>query len=107
MIDQNGAMEGPRRLPLHGGVERGPTVTVTVDGRRVPAYLGETVATVLFAEGSVETRTTLGGAPRGVFCGMGTCFDCLVVVDDVPNVRACMTWVREGMRIAHQRGLGA
>ena len=100
-------MESPRRLPLHGAVERGPALTVTLDGRPVRAYLGETVATVLFAEGSVETRTTLGGAPRGVFCGMGTCFDCLVVVDDVPNTRACMTWVREGMRIAHQRGLGA
>jgi NADH dehydrogenase/NADH:ubiquinone oxidoreductase subunit G len=37
---------------------------------------------------------------------MGVCFDCLVVVDDVPNTRACMTWVRDGMRVELQDGLG-
>jgi predicted molibdopterin-dependent oxidoreductase YjgC len=97
-------MSADRRLPVADGVERGPAVTVSVDGRPVTAYLGETVATVLLAEGSAMTRTTV--APRGVFCGMGVCFDCLAVVDDVPNTRACMTWVRHGMRIAHQAGLG-
>ena len=81
-------------------------VTVTIDGRPTPAYLGETVAAVLFAEGNAQTRTTVGGAPRGVFCGMGVCFDCLVVVDDVPNTRACTTWVRDGMRVERQEGRG-
>ena len=94
------------RLPLHGAVERGPEVTVSLDGRPVTAYLGETVATVLLAEGFAATRTTVGGAARGVYCGMGVCFDCLVIVDDVPNTRACMTWVRDGMRISRQDGLG-
>jgi D-hydroxyproline dehydrogenase subunit gamma len=98
--------ERNRRLPLGDAVERGLAVTVTVDGRPVTAHLGETVATVLFAEGSGATRTTVSGSPRGVFCGMGVCFDCFVVVDDVPNTRACMTWVRDGMRIARQAGLG-
>jgi len=95
-----------RRLPLGDAIERGSAVIITLDGRPVTAYLGETVATVLFAEREAETRITVGGAPRGVFCGMGVCFDCLVVVDDVPNTRACMTWVRDGMRVAHQVGLG-
>jgi NADH dehydrogenase/NADH:ubiquinone oxidoreductase subunit G len=36
---------------------------------------------------------------------MGVCFDCLVVVDGVPNTRACVTWVREGMHVARQDGL--
>jgi D-hydroxyproline dehydrogenase subunit gamma len=99
-------VKADRRLPLGAAVERGPEVTVTVDGGPVAAYVGETVATVLFAEGSPETRTTVGGSPRGVFCGMGVCFDCLVVVDGTPNTRACMTWVRDGMRIEHQAGLG-
>ena len=80
---------------------------MNLDGRSVTAYLGETVATVLLAEGFVATRTTVGGSPRGVYCGMGVCFDCLVVVDDVPNTRACMTWVRDGMRISRQEGLAA
>ncbi len=95
------------RLPLGPALARGPQLTVTVDGRPVTAYAGETVAAVLIAEGDAATRTTVGGAPRGVFCGMGVCFDCLVVVDGVPNTRACMTWVREGMDVRRQDGLVA
>jgi predicted molibdopterin-dependent oxidoreductase YjgC len=95
------------RLPLGPELERGPEISVILEGRTVRAHLGETVATVLLAEGHIVTRTTVGGAPRGVFCGMGVCFDCLVVVDDEPNTRACVTWVREGMRIARQAGLAA
>ena len=100
-------MKPSRRLPLGDALERGAEVTITVDGEPVTAYLGETVAAVLFAEGSAQTRTTVGGSPRGVFCGMGTCFDCLVVVDGVPNTRACMTWVSDGMRVSRQDGLVA
>ena len=96
-----------RRLPLGGVVERGPAVTVLLDGEPVTAYLGETVATVILAQGAIATRTTVGGSPRGVFCGMGVCFDCLLVVDGEPNTRACMTWVRDGMRISRQHGLEA
>jgi predicted molibdopterin-dependent oxidoreductase YjgC len=95
------------RPALGPELRRGPQLTVTVDSRPVVAHLGETVAAVLIAEGSPATRVTRGGAPRGVYCGMGVCFDCLVVVDGVPNTRACMTWVREGMAIAHQEGFGA
>jgi predicted molibdopterin-dependent oxidoreductase YjgC len=95
------------RLPLHQGLERGPAVSLTVDGRTVSAFEGESVATVLLAEGHAATRFTQGGSPRGVFCGMGVCFDCLVVVDGVPNTRACVTWVREGMRVSRQDGLVA
>jgi hypothetical protein len=100
-------VEATRRLPLGDALERGPAVTVTLDGRAATAYLGETVAAVMFAEGSAETRRTVSGAPRGVYCGMGVCFDCLVVVDNVPNTRACMTWVRDGMRVSRQSGLEA
>jgi predicted molibdopterin-dependent oxidoreductase YjgC len=95
------------RLPLGPDNARGPAVEVVVEGRPVTAYLGETVATVLLAEGHVALRTTVDGSPRGVFCGMGVCFDCLVVVDGQPNTRACMTWVEAGMRIARQAGLEA
>jgi predicted molibdopterin-dependent oxidoreductase YjgC len=95
------------RLPLSGALARGSAVSVSLDGRAVTAYEGETVATVLFAEGLVAVRTTVAGEPRGVFCGMGVCFDCLVVVDGVPNTRACMTPVRAGMRVQRQAGLDA
>jgi len=94
------------RLELTHGLERGARVVVTLDGRPVIAYEGESVAALLLAEGITATRVTRDGEPRGVYCGMGVCFDCLVVVDGVPNTRACMTWVRDGMRVAHQEGLG-
>jgi D-hydroxyproline dehydrogenase subunit gamma len=99
------------RLQATRGLERGPAVTLTVDGRPATAYLGESVAAALMAAGDppggdLSTRTTPGGEPRGLFCGMGVCFDCLVIVDGVPGTRACVTWVREGMDIARQDGPG-
>ena len=92
------------RPALGPGLRRGPQVTVTIDSRQVLAHVGETVAAVLIAEGSPATRATRGGSPRGVYCGMGQCFDCLVVIDGIPNTRACMAWVRDGMAISHQDG---
>jgi len=83
------------RLPRRAGSS---PVDVTVDGKKVQAYLGETVATVLLAMGRLTFRhTERGHSPRGVFCGMGVCFDCLVTIDGQPNVRACMTPVQPGM----------
>jgi len=104
---QNQPMTRGGRLQLEGGLERGPSLEITIDGRPVAAFAGETVAAVLFAADIVMTRRTQRGSPRGVFCGMGVCFDCLVVVDGVPNTRACMTWVSDGMRIERQDGLDA
>ena len=94
------------RGPLPTGVRRGAAVTVTVDGEPVQAHLGETVAAALIAcSGSPALRTTRGGSARGLYCGMGVCFECLVVVDGAPNTRACVTWVRNGMEIRHMNGL--
>src|SRR3954452_7128985 len=95
------------RLPLGPELERGPRVEIVLDGAPVEAFVGETVAAVLLAGGVIATRTTVGGAPRGIFCGIGVCFDCLVVVDGVPNTRACMTAVRDGMQVARQAGWSA
>ena len=95
------------RIPLDGNIERGAAVTIDINGKPVTAYLGESVATALLSEEIVAMRTTTLGESRGVFCGMGVCFDCLVVVDGKPNTRACMTWVIEGMDIRTQDGLKA
>ena len=74
------------------------TVEVLVDGEIVQAYLGEMVGTVLLAQGRLTFRhTDRGHSPRGLFCGMGVCFDCLVTIDGQPNVRACLTPVQAGM----------
>ena len=79
---------------------------MALDGRRAPAFAGETVAAVLIADEGLRARRTSGGSARGIYCGMGVCFDCLVVVDGVPNTRACITLVADGMRIERQDGPG-
>ncbi|MGZ3102594.1 (2Fe-2S)-binding protein [Streptomyces sp. H62] len=84
-----------------------PALTVTVDGRPVQALPGRTVAAALWAAGITSWRTTRGsGGPRGVFCGIGVCFDCLVTVNDRPNQRACLVPVRPGDSIRTQAGSG-
>lgn len=90
-----------------GGVERGEPVTILVDGVPVPAHQGETVAAALLAVDHRILRTTLiRGEPRGIFCGMGVCYDCLVVIDGRPSRRACVTPVSDGMRVGTQHGTG-
>lgn len=68
-----------------------------VDGIRYPALSGDTIAAALYAQGFRTWRLSRAGDPRGLLCGIGMCFDCLVIVDGQANVRACLTEVREGM----------
>jgi hypothetical protein len=85
----------------------GPAFTVTFDGRPVEALPGQTVAAVLWAAGVTSWRDTRReGRPRGVFCGIGVCFDCLVTVNGRPNQRACLVPVRPGDEIGTQEGTG-
>ena len=91
------------RLRTSGIVSSGATVSIDFEGRAVPAIEGETVAAALTAAGITALRRTRGGDPRGVFCGMGVCHECLVTVDARPGQRACMTEVREGMSVAAHR----
>lgn len=101
-------MSGARRdarIEPQPGVVRGERVRITVDDRAVDCYVGESVAAAMIAEhDDLTLRETAEGEPRGLFCGMGVCFECLVVVDGVPNTRACMTWVRDGLAVATQVG---
>jgi len=67
------------------------TVTISVDGEPCTGLLGQSIAGVLLASGRLAWRfTSAGSRPRGVFCGIGVCFDCLVEVNDEPDVRACL-----------------
>jgi predicted molibdopterin-dependent oxidoreductase YjgC len=74
-------------------------VTILLDGRAIAARAGTPLGAVLHRESATLRHTPVGLAPRGIFCGMGVCFDCLVTVDDRTNVRACITPVRAGMRV--------
>jgi len=82
-----------------------PSLTIFIDGSPTPARESDTVASAMLAAGRTAFRTTaVSGAPRGPFCLMGVCFDCLVIVDGTDNRQACMTTVRKGMRIETQPG---
>jgi predicted molibdopterin-dependent oxidoreductase YjgC len=78
-------------------------VTIVVDGRPVQAAQGDSVAAALVAQGRTAFRSTeVAGRPRGPYCMMGVCFDCLVTIDDRANRQACMVQVAEGMRVQTQ-----
>ena len=65
--------------------------------RRPPSGPGQTIAGVLLATGrSAWRRTSRASAPRGLFCGIGVCFDCLVTVNGDPDVRACQRRASDG-----------
>lgn len=77
------------------------TLTIFVDDRELLVAAGVSIAAALLAGGYASTRRTpVSGRPRGPWCLMGTCFDCLVSVDGVADIQACATTVREGMRIS-------
>ena len=83
-----------------------PTVTITIEDRQIKVPASDNVAAAMLSAGIVIARTTaVSGAPRGPYCMMGTCFECLVEIDGVPNQQACQTQVRAGMNITVQRGL--
>ena len=80
-------------------------VQITVDGQPLNALPGQTVAAALMAAGRDSWRTTRSaGDPRGVFCGIGACFDCLVIVNGTPDVRACQRTIHPGDTITTQPG---
>jgi predicted molibdopterin-dependent oxidoreductase YjgC len=86
--------------PVLGDREEGRLVTVSVDGAEIQAVEGEPIAAALLAQGiRVMRKTPRYGEPRGIFCGIGRCTDCIMNVDGVPNVRTCVTPIREGMII--------
>lgn len=81
-------------------LQRGAEIEIVVNGRSHAAFEGETVHAALLAAGyRVLRKTARTAQPRGGFCGMGVCYDCLVTIDGVPNQRACMTPVARGMEI--------
>jgi len=93
--------------PILGAREQLPTVLIEVDGQVIEAVAGEPIAAALVAAGRMVFRyTRKRHEPRGLFCAIGRCTDCMMVVDGVPNVRTCVTPVRAGMKIQTQHGLG-
>jgi predicted molibdopterin-dependent oxidoreductase YjgC len=94
---------GDLRVPPPDGPDRGPAFTFRFDGAAVRAHPGETIGAALLAAGIRTLRTTrAGGRPRGLLCGIGQCFDCLVTVDGLPSQRACLTPAAPGQEVEVQ-----
>ncbi|WP_334175183.1 (2Fe-2S)-binding protein [Pseudoxanthobacter sp.] len=78
----------------------GTTVTVIINGMPVAVPRGASLGSVLHAR-SRALRASPAGNPRGLFCGMGVCFECVVTIDGQPE-RACITPVHDGMIVEVQ-----
>lgn len=93
--------------PILGDQEPAEMVEITVDGKKLAARSGEMIAAVLMANGMmVHRHTAKKHEPRGIFCGIGQCTDCVMTVNGKPNVRTCITPVEDGMVIETQEGYG-
>ena len=87
--------------------QRGEQVTFTYDGREIEGYTTETIAAALHAAGVMELGLSpVLHRPRGLFCAIGNCSSCLMVVDGEPNIRVCVVKVRQGMKVETQKGKG-
>ena len=97
-----------RRVHAHPILDdlREPDTYIWYHDTKIPAVTGEPVAAALMASGiRVMRHTVRTGQPRGIFCAIGRCTDCVMVVDGVPNVRTCMTPLVEGMKVETQYGV--
>ena len=94
--------------PILGTYEKGEKVKFYYDGKPLEGYKGEPIAAALMAAGvKVHRYTAKQHKPRGIYCAIGRCTDCVMVVNGEPNVRTCITPLEEGMDIKIQDALQA
>lgn len=87
--------------------DRGKELHFTFNGRPMTGFEGETIAAALHAAGvKVLAKSENLHRPRGFFCAIGNCASCQMTVDGEPNVRTCITLLREGMEVESQEGKG-
>jgi len=94
--------------PILGKPDERKEVAFTCDGKTLTGFEGEPIAAALKAAGIMIHRyTKRQHKPRGIFCAIGRCTDCVMVVDGIPNVRTCVTSLKEGMDVRTQYGVSA
>ncbi|HBG65288.1 MAG TPA: dehydrogenase [Treponema sp.] len=92
--------------PILGTYEKGKEVHFSFDGKDFTGFEGESIAAALKANGIMIHRyTSRKHKPRGIFCAIGRCTDCVMIVNGQPNVRTCITELSEGMTIQTQYGV--
>ena len=82
--------------------EKGRIVHLQFDGEAITAFDGDNLAAALLRSGKVKFRTAAKDDPRGPYCMMGVCFECLVKIDGRPNQQACQITVHDGMIVQHR-----
>lgn len=88
-------------------INQAKTIEVTLNGQKIQVSQGITVAAMALTQDLRYTRTTsVSNSKRTPFCMMGVCYDCLMVIDGKANQRACAIYVKNGMRIEIQQGVG-
>jgi len=93
--------------PILGWQKPGKNINITIDGKKIKAKEGEMIIAALLNAGiRINRFTRKYHQPRGLFCGIGQCTDCVMTVNGIPNVRTCVTPVEEGMIIETQYGEG-
>ncbi len=81
-------------------------VDFVFDGRKICGIDGEPIAVALKEAGYMVHRyTQKEHQARGIFCAIGRCTDCVMIVDGKPNVRTCITPLRQGMVVQTQYGV--
>lgn len=81
-------------------IKRKEKIKLSVNGKEIPAYKGETLLAALIAAGYKSLKKSpIKNNPRGGVCGMGVCFECIVTVNGIPNTRSCMTEVEDRMKV--------
>lgn len=92
--------------PVLGTYQKGEQVHFTLDGADMVGCEGEPIAAALMAAGVTTSRyTAKKHKPRGIFCAIGRCTDCVMIVDGQPNVRTCITPLKAGMVVQTQYGV--
>jgi len=96
----------PMRIEKHPIIDygkKGSVVTISVNGKEIKAFEGEPIAAAILASGiKVFRHTPKLHRPRGVYCAIGRCTDCIMRVNGVPSIRTCITPVEAGMIIESQ-----
>lgn len=94
--------------PILGSFKKGKKVTFTYDGKKLQGFEGEPIAAALKAAGVMIHRyTKKQHKPRGIFCAIGRCTDCVMIVNGEPNIRTCVTPLQEGMTVQTQYGVSS
>lgn len=86
-------------------------ITIYFEGEPLLIDAGITVAVAVLGhshnhdEGNYTSISPTSGERRGPNCLMGVCFECMMVIDGVPNQQSCLIVAKEGMKVERQTAL--